>query len=60
MAASNAMLDQMEEARRAIESLKSRVPNVSIEATKHQMPFRRDTDTAHYLDALRKAGLQEE
>ncbi len=60
MAASYAMLDQMEEARRAIESLKSRVPNVSIEATKHQMPFRRDTDTAHYLDALRKAGLPEE
>ncbi len=60
MAASYAMLDQMEEAQRAIESLKSRVPNVSIEATKHQMPFKRDTDTAHYSDALRKAGLPEE
>ena len=57
MAAAYAMLDQMDEPRSAIDSLKSRVPNVSIEATKQQMPFRRDTDIAHYLNALRKAGL---
>jgi tetratricopeptide (TPR) repeat protein len=59
MAASFAMLDRMEEARSAIESLQSRVPNVSIEATRQQMPFRREADMAHFLDALRKAGLPE-
>jgi len=60
MVASYAMLERMNEARGALESLQSRVPNVSIEATRQQMPFRREADMDHYLDALRKAGLAEE
>ncbi len=59
MAASYAMLDRMDEARNAIEALRSRIPNVSIATTRQQMPFRREADTAHFLDALRKAGLPE-
>ena len=60
MAASYAMLERMNEARGALEALQSRVPNVSIEATRQQMPFRREADMDHYLDALRKAGMPEE
>ncbi|MFP6772119.1 MAG: hypothetical protein VCE74_07245 [Alphaproteobacteria bacterium] len=60
MAAAYAMLDRMDEARGAIEILKTKIPNVSIEATRRQLPFRKETDMAHFLDALRKAGLPEE
>ncbi len=55
MAASYAMLDRMDDARAAMKLLKSRVPGVSAETTRTQFPFKNAADTAHFVDALRKA-----
>ncbi|MCZ6720127.1 MAG: adenylate/guanylate cyclase domain-containing protein [Proteobacteria bacterium] len=54
-----AQLGRTEEARAALERFLELSPGFTAEAARRSMPFRDETDAAHFLDGLRKAGLPE-
>lgn len=58
-AASNALADRLEEARRAIERLRQIDPTLRVSSLKDRIPLRRADDLARYEEGLRKAGLPE-
>jgi len=58
LTAAAGMLGQDEAAKAALSELRRVQPNVSIDWIAKQMPFKRDTDRTHYLEGLRRAGLE--
>ena len=42
----------------ALQELRRAQPNISLTWVANQLPFKRDADRAHYLDGLRRAGLE--
>ena len=58
-AASNALADRLEEARRAIERLRQIDPTLRVSSLKDRIPLRRADDLARYEEGLRKAELPE-
>ena len=59
MAAAMANLDRIDEAREALTAALKERPNLSIAFLKENMPTKFDNGLEHYLDGLRKAGLNE-
>jgi TolB-like protein/Tfp pilus assembly protein PilF len=57
LTASAAMAGHTEVATAALEELRRAQPNVSLTWIADQMPFKRDADREHYVDAFRRAGL---
>ena len=45
-------------AKAALQELRRAQPNISLTWVANQMPFKRDVDREHYLDGLRRAGLE--
>jgi adenylate cyclase len=58
-AASHAMADRPEEARKAMSRLRQLDPALRLSNLRGRLPFRKPEDLARYEDALRKAGLPE-
>ena len=56
--AAAAMAGQPAIAASALEELRRAQPNVSLAWLTAQMPFKRDTDREHYVQAFRRAGLE--
>jgi adenylate cyclase len=54
-----AQVGRLGEARSALGNFLDLSPNYTVETARHSYPFRRESDLAHYLDGLRKAGLSE-
>jgi hypothetical protein len=42
----------------ALQELRRAQPNISLTWVANQLPFKRDADREHYLDGLRRAGLE--
>jgi tetratricopeptide (TPR) repeat protein len=59
LAASYAQLDNIEEAKLALEEMLHQMPGMTVTATRQQVPWKKPDDAQHYLDGLRKAGLPE-
>jgi TolB-like protein/class 3 adenylate cyclase/Flp pilus assembly protein TadD len=59
LAASQAALGRIEEARAALAALFGIVPDASIARTRTGVPWKRPEDMERYLDALRRAGMPE-
>ena len=59
LAASNALLDRMDEAIQALEDAKRLRPNLRIQLVSAVMASADPDHRDRYLDALRKAGLEE-
>jgi TolB-like protein/cytochrome c-type biogenesis protein CcmH/NrfG len=59
IAASLAQLDQVEEARKAMDDLLSITPGATATLLRNIIYFKRPADFDRYIDALRKAGLPE-
>jgi len=57
LAAAAAMSGQADVAAIALQELRRVQPNISIAWISDKMPFKRDADREHYVDALRRAGL---
>jgi TolB-like protein/Tfp pilus assembly protein PilF len=57
LTAAAAMAGQVDVAAGALQELRRTQPNVSIAWISNQMPFKRDADREHYLEAFRRAGL---
>ncbi len=60
IAASHAMLDELDEARAAIVELLRMQPNCSIRYIESLPRYARDSDQERFVGALRKAGLPED
>ena len=58
LAAAAAMAGQQSVAASALRELHRAQPNVSLEWVAKQIPFKLDAEREHYLDGLRRAGLQ--
>jgi adenylate cyclase len=54
-----AQVGRLDEATSALGRFLGLSPNYTLEIARHSYPFRRESDLAHYLDGLRKAGLSE-
>ena len=52
-----AMAGETEIAATALEELRRAQPNISLGWIADRMPFKRDTDREHYMEAFRRAGL---
>ena len=57
LAAAAAMAGQADVAAAALQELRRAQPNISLTWIADQMPFKRDADREHYLEAFRRAGL---
>ena len=57
LAASSAMAGQKDVAAAAVQSLRRAQPNVSLAWIASQMPFQQAVEREHYVEALRRAGL---
>jgi TolB-like protein len=57
IAASRALTDRMEEARRAMDQLREFAPELRVSNLKDWLPIHRPEDLAVFADGLRKAGL---
>ena len=55
-AAAMARMDLL--AKAALQELRRAQPNISLTWVANQLPFKRDADREHYLDGLRRAGLE--
>jgi TolB-like protein len=55
-AAAMAGMDSL--AKAALQNLRRAQPNISLTWVANQLPFKRDADREHYLDGLRRAGLE--
>jgi hypothetical protein len=51
------MAGQADVAKAALEGCRRAKPNISLAWIANQMPIKRDADREHYLEALRRAGL---
>jgi hypothetical protein len=58
-AASHAMADRLEEARKAMSQMRQFDQALRLSNLKDRLPFRRPENLARYADGLRKAGLPE-
>ena len=56
-AVASAQAGRLDEARSALDKFLELSPDYTLEIARHSYPFRRESDLAHYLDGLRKAGL---
>ncbi len=59
LAASFAQLDQIEQAKAALQQMLRQMPGMTVAATRQQVPWKKPNDAQRYLDGLRKAGLPE-
>jgi tetratricopeptide (TPR) repeat protein len=57
LTAAAAMAGQADIATAALEELRRAQPNISLAWISKQMPFKRDADRDHYMEAFRRAGL---
>jgi len=57
LTAAAAMAGQIEVSTAALGELRRAQPNVSVAWIADQMPFKRDADREHYVEAFRRAGL---
>jgi TolB-like protein/cytochrome c-type biogenesis protein CcmH/NrfG len=57
LAAAAAMAGQADVAAAALQELRRAQPNIALAWIADQMPFKRDADREHYLEAFRRAGL---
>jgi len=57
LTAAAAMAGQADVAAAALQELRRAQPNISLAWIADQMPFKRDADREHYLEAFRRAGL---
>ena len=57
LTAAAAMAGQAGVATAALEELRRAQPNISLAWISDQMPFKRDADRDHYMEAFRRAGL---
>jgi TolB-like protein len=57
LTAAAGMAGQDDVARAALRELRRAQPNISLDWIADQMPIQRDADRAHYLEGLRRAGL---
>jgi TolB-like protein len=57
LTASAAMAGRLDVATDALEELRRTQPTISLAWIADQMPFKRDTDREHYVEAFRRAGL---
>ena len=57
LTAAAGMAGQPDVAKAALQELRRAQPNVSIEWIASHMPIRNDVDREHYLDGLRRAGM---
>jgi TolB-like protein/cytochrome c-type biogenesis protein CcmH/NrfG len=58
LTAAAAMAGQMDLAKNSLQDLRRAQPNISLAWVTENMPIRLDTEREHYLQALRKAGLE--
>jgi tetratricopeptide (TPR) repeat protein len=58
LTAAAAMSDQRELTAKALEELLRVQPNLSLAWLASELPFKHDTERAHYLEAFRRAGLR--
>ena len=58
LAASAAMAGQSDVAASALRELRRAQPNISLAWVENQMPFERDAERKHYMEAFRRAGLK--
>jgi tetratricopeptide (TPR) repeat protein len=58
LTAAAAMIGQHADARAALGELRRAQPNISLAWIGGRIPFKRDSDRAHYLEAFRRAGLE--
>jgi adenylate cyclase len=54
-----AQTGRLDEAKSALGTFCELAPGYTVETARHSYPFRRESDLAHYLDGLGKAGLSE-
>ena len=57
LTAAAGMAGQADIAKVALQELRRAQPNISLAWIANQMPIRDDADREHYLDGLRRAGL---
>src|SRR5215470_11126819 len=57
LTAAACMAGQADVAKAALQELRRAQPNISLAWIADQMPFKRDADREHYLEAFRRAGL---
>jgi hypothetical protein len=57
LVAAAGMSAQTDVAKAALNELRRAQPNVSLAWLRAQLPIKRDADRDHYLEALRRAGL---
>jgi len=57
LTAAASMAGKTDVATAALQKLRRAQPNISLTWVANQMPFKLDTDREHYLEALRRAGL---
>ena len=57
LTAAAGMAGEGDVAKAALQELRRAQPNISLAWIANQMPFQRDADREHYLEALRRAGL---
>lgn len=60
LAAALGHLDELDEARAALDVLDGLLPDLSIAKLRERLPFKHLADLEHYLDGMRKAGLAEQ
>jgi len=51
------MAGQMEAAIATLQELRRAQPNISLAWIARELPFKREADREHYLEAFRRAGL---
>jgi len=57
LTAAASMAGQMEVATAALQELRRAQPNISLAWIARELPFKREADRQHYLEAFRRAGL---
>ena len=57
LAASAAMAGQIDVAASALQALRRAQPNISLAWIANQLPMQQEAEREHYLEALRRAGL---
>jgi hypothetical protein len=57
LTAAAAMAGQHDVAKVALQELRRSQPNISLAWIENDMPIKQDADREHYLEALRRAGL---
>jgi ribose 1,5-bisphosphokinase PhnN len=58
LTAAAGMAGQEDAAKAALLELRRAQPNISLDWVANQMPFKHDADRTHYLEGLRRAGME--